>query len=150
MNQEKLEQEIEEIELYDKSESEIEKVVSAFSQNGMELRRARKKIRYQLYRLKGEAEGRTSTNGVVEEGLKEKFEADPNFGGWRFFSITWDVAFEDPYRCVHKDKSTLEEWEELVAAKFPKIEPGGKITYPDIKVRKAVEDEAKLQEENKK
>lgn len=145
MEQEKLEKEIEDIELYDKSETEIERVVSAFSKDGMKLRRARKDVRYKLYRLKSEAEGKTSTEGIVDEEFKQIFEKDPHFGGWRFFGITWDVSFDDPYRCVHRDKSVTDEWDELVAAKFPTVSPGGKVSYPDINVRKAVEKESKLQ-----
>ena len=46
--------------------------------------------------------------------------------------------------------SVNDEWDEIIASKFPSIAPGGKITYPDITVRKKVEAEAKLQEEQKK
>ena len=143
MEQEKLEQDIEDLELHDKSEEEIIHVIEALSKDGMILRRRRKKVRYQLYRLHNEALGITSN--VSEEGFKEQFESDPNFGGWRFFTITWDVAIDDPYRCVHKDKSAEDEWNEIVAAKFPQMTSDGKLSYPDITVRKAVEKEAKLQ-----
>lgn len=143
MEQEILDRDIEGLELHDKSEEEIAKVVEAFSKEGITLRRQRKKVRYQLYRLMNEALGITSN--VSEEGFKEHFESDPNFGGWKFFSITWDVAFDDPYRCVHKDKSAEDEWNELVAAKFPQMTSDGKLSYPDITVRKAVEAEAELQ-----
>lgn len=146
MNQEKLEAEIEDIVLHDKTESEIARVVSAFSIDGMALRRARKQVRYKLYRLKSESEGKTSAHGIADDEFRAKFELDSNFGGWRFFGITWDVAFNDPYRCVHRDKSVVDEWDELVAAKFPQIQPGtGKVIYPDISVRQAVEAEAALQ-----
>ena len=75
--QEKLEEEIEEIELHDKSAEEIKEVIDGLSQEAMTLRRNRKRIRYQLYRLKSEAEGRCAN--VSEEGFKELFEEQPFF-----------------------------------------------------------------------
>lgn len=148
MNQDEIEQDIEDIELHDKSESEIEKVVSALSTEGMELRKTRKTIRYQLYRLKGEAEGRCVN--LSEEGFKEIFESQRLFDGWRNFSVSWDVAMDDPYRILHRALSVQEEWNDVVRAKFPSVAPGGKITYPDIKVKKKVEAESKLQKKAKK
>jgi hypothetical protein len=139
-NFEKLEAEIEGLELADMSASEIEKTIAAFSAEGMELRAARKKIRYKLYRCRTEAEGKCGS-GTNDE-FREKFQTHPLFGGWKFFGVTWDVAFDDPYRIVHKDKSEQQEWDELVAAKFPQILPGGRVVYPDINVRKKVEAEA--------
>ena len=137
---EQLELEIEELELADMSAPEIERVVAAMSEEGLQLRRARKDVRYQLYRCRTEAEGKGASD--VEEDFKNKFENQDTFGGWRFFATTWDVSFDDPYRVVHKDRSEQEEWDELVAAKYPTILPGGKIVYPDITVRKRVEAEA--------
>lgn len=143
----KLEADIEDIELHDMDGDEIERVVSGLSGEGMTLRRERKKVRYQLYRLKSEAEGVSSS--VSEESFKEKFEKIDLFDGWKNFSLTWDVAMDDPYRIVHRTHSVLEEWDEVIKSKFPSIEPGGKINYPDIKVRKRVEAESKLQEATK-
>lgn len=137
---EKLDSEIEDLQLSEMSSSEIERTVAAFSPEGVQLRAARKKIRYQLYRLRTEAEGKASATSTKE--FIKAFESQPLFDGWRFFATTWDVAFENPMRIVHKDKSEQEEWDEVVAAKFPRITPGGGIEYPDIKVRKAVEAEA--------
>jgi len=145
--QDKLENDIEELELHDKSKKDIEKVISALSQEGMELRRQRKIIRYQLYRLKGEAEGRCVN--VSEEGFKEIFETQPFFTGWRNFSISWDVAMDEPLRIVSRQHSVQDEWDEVVKSKFPSIQPGGKIIYPDVKVRKKVEAEAKKQSKKK-
>ena len=143
MNQDKLEQDIEDIELHNKSEKDVEKVISALSAEGMELRRIRKTVRYQLYRLKAEAEGRCAS--VSEDGFREQFEEQLLFDGWRNFSVSWDVAMDDPYRIVHRIRSAADEWNDIVKAKFPSIAPGGKITYPDVNVRKKVEAEAELQ-----
>lgn len=140
--------EVEELELHDMNDKEIERVVSAMSTEGMSLRRARKKVRYQLYRLKAEAEGRTFN--VSEDGFKEKFEVQPMFDGWKNFSINWDVALDDPYEIVSRIHSVEEEWNEVMKAKFPQVSIGGGITYPDIKVKKKVEAEAKLQNKAKK
>lgn len=148
IEQEKLEQEIEEIDLHDKSEEEIKKVIDGLSQEAMTIRKERKKIRYQLYRLQSEAEGRCAN--VSEPGFKEQFEDQPEFSGWRQFSISWDVALDDPMRIVHRYHSQADEWDEVMKSKFPSVAPGGKMSYPDITVRKKVEAEAKLQEENKK
>ena len=134
---------IENLELDSMSATEIEKVVKAFSEEGQKLRRARKKVRYQLYRLRTDAEGKCSAQSTAE--FKKRFESNPMFGGWRFFGVTWDVAFDDPYRIVHKDISEQEEWEELIKAKFPTIGADGKISYPDINVRKKIEAHAKKQ-----
>ena len=147
-DQEKLEETIEEIDLHDKSEDEINEVIDGLSRAGMDMRRERKKVRYQLYRLKSESLG--ECGNVSDEGFKEIFEKQPGFDKWRNFSITWDVAMDEPMRVVHRYLSALDEWEEVVKSKFPSIAPGGRISYPDITVRKKVEAEAKLQEENKK
>jgi hypothetical protein len=134
---ENLDNEIEELDLSEMSPNEIEKVVKSFSEEGVKLRRARKEIRYQLYRLQSEANGISTAKSTKK--FINAFESQPLFGGWRFFTITWDVAFDDPMRIVHKDKSALEEWNELVKAKFPTIDHNGKVSYPDINVRKKME-----------
>ena len=146
--QTKLEEDIEEIELHDKSTAEIKEVINGLSAEAMTLRRNRKRIRYQLYRLKAEAEG--ICGNVSEEGFKELFEEQPFFDKWRNFSISWDVAMDEPMRIVHRYHSMADEWDEVIKSKFPSVAPGGKITYPDITVRRKVEAEAKLQEDAKK
>jgi len=134
---EKLNNKIENLDLSDMSKNEIDKVIKSFSPEGLELRRKRKAIRYQLYRLRTESEGKASADSTDE--FRESFSNQPLFDGWRFFGTTWDVAFDDPMRIVHKDKSEQQEWDELVAAKFPTIDANGKVSYPDINVRKKVE-----------
>jgi len=146
--QENLDAEIEEIDLHDKSEEEITEVINGLSKEAMTLRRNRKQVRYQLYRLQNEALGKCAN--VSEEGFKEKFEEQPFFDKWKNFSISWDVAMDDPMRIVHRHHSMADEWDEVIKSKYPSVAPGGKISYPDITVRKKVEAEAKLQEENKK
>lgn len=145
---EKLDDEIEELDdsIHKMDETEVEEVVSGLSMRGMTFRRDRKDVRYKLYRLRTEADGGPASE--VDEEFKKKFEEHDLFGGWRFFAITWDVAFDDPFRCVHRDKSGVQEWDELVKAKFPQVGPGGKVAYPDINVRKKVE--KNLRKEKKK
>ena len=70
MNQEKLEKTIEEIDLHDKSEKEIERVIAGLSQEAMAIRKSRKKVRYQLYRLQNESLGKCSNVSVP--GFKKK------------------------------------------------------------------------------
>ena len=131
-----LNSEIDDLELSEMSNTEIDSVVKAFSTEGMKLRKERKAIRYQLYRLRTEAEGKSSAD--VTKKFKNAFDSQPLFDGWRMFGTTWDVSFDDPYRIVHKTLSEQEEWKELMRAKFPEI-INGRIVYPDITVRKKVE-----------
>jgi len=128
---------IEELDLSEMTEKDMNRVITSFSEEGLQLRKNRKEIRYQLYRLRTEAEGKASSDS--EEKFRTAFTSQPLFDGWRFFGTTWDVAFDDPMRIVHKDKSEQQEWDELVAAKFPTIDENGKVSYPDITVRKKVE-----------
>lgn len=144
--QDKIESDIEDIELHDKNAEQIEKIVKAFSPEGMELRRKRKKIRYQLYRMRSEALGMCSRLSCTDDDFVKQFEIQNDFTYWRDFSIHWDVAMDDPYRVVHRSRSTLDEWEDIVKAKYPQIKPNGGIEYPDIKVRKKIEEEAKNHE----
>ena len=138
---EALDDQIENLELSEMSGTQIEKTVKSFSKEGMQIRRARKEIRYQLYRLRTEKEGKCASESTLE--FREIFESQDFFGGWLNFGVTWDVAFDDPTRIVHKVKSEQEEWDEVVKAKFPQITHDGKVKYPDINVRKKVEKEAK-------
>jgi len=132
-----LHDEIEDIELDELSPKEIERTVKALSPEGMAMRRSRKDVRYKLYRLATEANGGPASG--VDKKFIDRFEKDPNFGGWRFFGVTWDISADEPYQCIHREKSNIEEWDEIVASKFPQISPGGKVTYPDINVRKKIE-----------
>lgn len=142
--QNKIEHEIEEIELHDKSVNEITRIVKALSSEGMALRHKRKKIRYQLYRLRSEALGMCSR--LCDDDFVKIFESQNDFTHWREFSIHWDVAFDDPYCVVHRTRSTLEEWNDIIKAKYPQINQNGGIDYPDIKVKEKIEAEAKNQE----
>ena len=141
-----LEDQIESLELHEMSEAQVERVIKGFSPEARELRANRKKIRYQLYRLRTEAEGKNSAES--KDKFRKSFEKQPLFDGWRFFAVTWDVAFDDPNRIIHKDKSEQEEWDELVRAKFPVILAGGRVEYPDITVKKRVD--AEIEKRKKK
>lgn len=132
-----LSKKIDKLELDEMSPKQIERTVKALSPEGMTMRKERKDIRYQLYRMATEATGGPAAD--VNKDLIKKYEKDPLFAGWRFFGIIWDISQTPPYECVHRDKSVLGEWEDVVKAKFPQVEPGGKVTYPDINVRKKVE-----------
>lgn len=132
---------MEDLDLSDMTEKDMIETIKSFSPEGLRLRRERKAIRYQLYRLRTESEGKASAASSPE--FRNAFESQSLFDGWRFFGTTWDVSFDDPYRIVHKDKSEQEEWDELVAAKFPTIDSNGKVSYPDITVRRKVEEYSK-------
>lgn len=143
----KLDKELEEVELADMSIDEVEKTVKAFSTEGLKIRSDRKKVRYQLYRLRTEAEGKCA-NASTEEFIKS-FEDQEFFDGWNNFATTWDVSFDDPMRIVHRTLSEQEEWDNVVKAKFPQITHDGKVVYPDMKVKAKVDKEAKKREANK-
>lgn len=145
---EELDIKVEELELHDLSGKEIDRVVKGISTEGLDLRRTRKKVRYQLYRLKNEAFGTTSN--VSDKEFIERFESHERFAGWKKFGETWDVALDDPYEIVHIRHSHAEEWEELVKAKYPQLTQNGGVIYPDIKVKKKIEAEAKIQNAKKK
>lgn len=128
----------------DMSEQDFIRVIAGNSREAFEFRRVRKKIRYHLYRFQTERLGGPAS--IDKTGLRERFEGMSLFQGWRFFGVTWDVALDDPMQIVSRDHSVAEEWEQIIRAKFPQIEPGtGKVRYPDIKVKQAVEKEAALQ-----
>lgn len=143
-----LDEKVEELDLHDLSEKDISRVVSGISQEGMTLRRQRKNVRYQLYRLKAESFG--STFNVSEKEFIERFENDPAFEGWKKFAETWDVSLDDPYRIVSRKISQADEWDALVRAKFPQVAIGGGITYPDVKVKEKVDAEIIVQNKKKK
>ena len=138
---------IEDLELDEMTPKEIQRTVKALSPEGMAMRRSRKNVRYKLYRLATESLGGPASG--VDDDFKESFEKHSHFGGWRFFGVTWDITADEPYECVHRAKSSIQEWDELVASKFPQIEPGGKVTYPDINVRKKVEKNQKTRKKAK-
>lgn len=149
--QQKLEDEIENIQLENMSKSQITKTIKSLSTEGMKLRATRKKIRYKLYRLRTEAEGKCGSDS--SDDFRKSFEDQPFFGGWKFFATNWDVAFDDPMRIVHRELSEQDEWDELVKAKFPQIivgENGTKIHYPDINVRNAVQEDADKRKKSEK
>lgn len=144
---EKLDNEVEELELYNKSEKEIEQIVNGMSSEARNIRSMRKHIRYQLYRLKSESLGKA--RNVSEEGFKEKFESQPGFDGWKNFAMTWDVKLDDPETIIVRTMSETEAWNNILKAKFPTIK-NGVVVYPDIKVKKKVEAEIKIQDNKKK
>lgn len=145
--QEKLEADIDALdeegsELADMTPEEIEgaaaRIVAGNTIEARDLRRTRKGVRYKLYRLRTEKEGKAPAP-EVEEGFREHFESQPLFKGWKFFAILWDVALDDPMEVIARDHSEIEEWEAVVAARYPRLRPDGGIEYPDIKVRERVE-----------
>ena len=100
------------------------------------MRAARKKVRYTLYRLKTEVSGGPASGAT--DDFREFYEVAEGFDGWRNFSVTWDVAIDDPERVVSRTISQADEWEAVFNAKVPIILPGGKIEYPDKSVEKAM------------
>lgn len=137
----KLDEKIEDIELADMSEEEVTRTVKAFSSEGMKMRAERKKVRYQLYRLRTDAEGKCSHDSSKE--FVKSFEDQAIFDNWRNFGTTWDVSLTDPMMIVRRDLSEQEEWDDLVRRTYPQITHDGKVVYPDIKVKKRVDDEVK-------
>lgn len=126
------------------TEEDFERIIKGNSREAFEMRRRRKEIRYRLYRIQKEFLGGPAAEDST--GLKQQFESNPGFMGWRWFGVTWDVAMDDPMRIVRRDISVAEEWEQIIRSKFPTIGEDGRVTYPDISVKEKVK---KVQEEKK-
>lgn len=118
------------------------RIVKGNSAEARELRASRKEVRYRLYRLRSEKEGKSSASDVVDEEFRTYFETQPLFQGWKFFAELWDVSLTDPMRVVARYHGEQKEWNDVVAAKFPQLTPEGGVVYPDITVRDSVQAEA--------
>lgn len=118
---------------------EVVRVIRGTSQEAFDIRNARRKVRYKLYRLRTEAEGKSGAQEIGPE-FRRVFESQPEFKGWRFFGHLWDVSLIDPYIVVGRDFTEEEEWASIVRAKFPHIVPdgSGRVVYPDIVVKERV------------
>lgn len=71
----------------------------------------RSDIRYRLYRLRNNIE--LDTN----DGIREYYEAQTGFTGWKDFANKWDIGKgEGPekFKIVRKLLTELEEWEAIV------------------------------------
>ncbi|MEA3242324.1 MAG: hypothetical protein U9Q19_02650 [Pseudomonadota bacterium] len=139
----KLDDDIEAIDevIEDMTPEDFERVIKGNSREAFDLRRKRKKIRYRLSRIQTAELGGPAAEDVGN--LKEQFEAMPLFGGWRWYGENWDVDLHNPMRVVHRDHSKEEEWDKIVRSKFPILGPDGRVTYPDITVKEAVERETR-------
>lgn len=122
----------------DMTEEDFERVIKGNSREALALRRARREVRYRLARIQTMVLGGPDAEDT--ENLKEQFEAMPLFSGWRWYGINWDVDLFDPYQIISREHSQVEEWEALIAQKFPRLTPGGGVQYPDLKVKKKVEE----------
>jgi len=63
----------------------------------------------------------------VPEGFKTSFECQKNFRGWSNYHVTWDVFEDDPWKCVLREKSQEQEWNEILEKVCPVITPEGEI-----------------------
>ena len=68
----------------------------------------RRQIRYHMYRIKNEAMGGVAAE--APEGLKEYYEGQPGFEGWKSFAVGWDVGEGDPLKVRPRQFSVEEEW----------------------------------------
>lgn len=130
-------------------EMDAEEAISQLDPNSLAARLERRNIRYALYCMRSKQEGKNMPEDF-DYNLTDKFEKQDGFDGWKNFATTWDVALDNPYSVVSRHFSEAEEWERVVQAKFPQIQPDGSVKYPDMKVKKAVDKEAKNQEKIKK
>jgi len=135
-----LNQEVDDLDLSALSPEELEtvsRVIHGNSAEAQSLRRSRKDVRYKLYRLRSEAEGKSSIP-ELDETFRKSFSSQPAFRGWKFFAVLWDVDLVDPLVVVARDHSEQADWDNLVASRLPQIHPGGGLHYPDLTVRKKV------------
>ena len=130
-------------------EMDTEKAIAKLDPNSIQARIKRKQIRYQLYCLRSQTEGKPLPENL-DKTLVGHFMLQPGFDGFKNFAVTWDVALHDPMKVVSRNYSETEEWDRVVQAKFPQIQPDGSIKYPDMKVKEAVDTEYKKQVKEKK
>ena len=132
-----LDKDVEELDDTDMEPEDFERIIKGHSEEAFAMRRARKHIRYTLTRIQTEFNGGPAASDP--EDLKSLYESKDGFDGWRNWKITWDLSLSDPSLIISKAFSELEEWENVVRAKFPMIEPGtGKVSYPDVKVKEKI------------
>jgi hypothetical protein len=120
-----------------------EQMNKAINPNAISARIRRKNTRYNLYSLKNA----TISGNVLDisDDFKSIYTMQDGFDGWSNFAITWDVALDQPEKVVSRRFSDEEEWERTVQAKFPQVQADGSIKYPDLKVERAVKEEATRQ-----
>lgn len=133
-----IDNEIDEIEMTEMTGAEASVKLDTTSLND---RIVRRDVRYKMYKIKHliGKEAKIPERIATEEFVKS-YEDQVGFDGWDNFAVTWDVALHDPDTVVSRMFSEDEEWERTIRAKFPQIEPGGKINYPDLSVQKKVEE----------
>lgn len=128
---------IDEIEMTDITGDEA---LAQIDPNGLSARLTRREARYKLYKIRYALEkGKKLSNAKKAKKEREFYEDQVGFDGWENFAMSWDVALHNPDVIVSRMFTETEEWERTVLAKFPRIEPGGKIVYPDLSVQKKVE-----------
>lgn len=130
------------------------KAAEQINPNSLRARLKRRKIRYFMYRLRTlEEKNHDIMPKNVPEGFVELYESQHGFDGWANFAVTWDISLHDTELVMSRMFSEAEEWERIVMAKFPQIQHDGSIKYPDMAVKKAVDEEAihqdELREQNK-
>jgi hypothetical protein len=84
-------------------------------------------IKYLLALFRSEALYDRPVPIEVPEGFKESFESQSNFRGWSNYHVTWDVFEDDPWKCVLREKSQEQEWNEVLEKVVPVIVPEGEI-----------------------
>ena len=115
--------------------------LASIDPNSLKARLERKRIRYFLYCLRSMDQGKEGPEDIPAD-LIGKITLQKGFTGWHNFAVNWDVALNNPYKVVSRQYSEEEEWERVVMAKFPQIKPDGNVEYPDMDVKKAVDEEA--------
>ena len=76
------------------------------------LQQTRRMVRYHLYRIRTSEEGGASHKS---KALKEYYEAQKGFAGWRGFARVWDLDEEGEHHRIVKRQSTEEqEWNYMV------------------------------------
>jgi len=76
----------------------------------------RRQIRYWFFRFRTELEPDGASAEGAPEGLKEKYESHPYFGGWDNFGVTWDLDTDDTERIVPLRFSLEQQWNTEIAS----------------------------------
>ena len=83
-------------------EMSTEEALKAIDPNSLAARLTRRKVRYFLYCLRSQLDGKTMPADFPAD-LPGKIMLQKGFDGWANFANTWDVSLHDPYLVVSRN-----------------------------------------------
>ena len=137
-----IDEKIDEIPMHEMTGDEALKLLDP---NSLAARVERRDTRYFMYCLRSKAEKNKVLPDSIPVDFALRYENQIGFDGWINFATTWDVSLHDASIVVSRAFSEVEEWERVLHAKFPQIQPDGSVKYPDMRVKEAIDTELKEQ-----